>query len=180
MGTKETVGIWNCLDLKNNTVQYLPRLDANFTYQRNGAGQSFSSTWEGENWFTGAFVGLSLTVPIFDGLSKSYKIQQNRVQLRQIENQQAFLEDNIEVERFQSKTNLKNSLKALKVQEENMELAREVYEISRIKYAEGVGSNLEVVEADSALKEAETNYYSALYDALIAKVDLEKALGILK
>jgi outer membrane protein len=43
-----------------------------------------------------------------------------------------------------------------------------------------VGSNLEVVEADAALIESEINYLSALYDGLIAKVDLEKALGILK
>jgi outer membrane protein TolC len=42
-----------------------------------------------------------------------------------------------------------------------------------------VGSNLEVVEADAALIEAEINYLTALYDGLVAKVDLEKALGIL-
>ena len=60
-----------------------------------------------------------------------------------------------------------------------MELAREVYDISKIKYNEGVGSNLEVVEADAALIEAEINYLTALYDGLVAKVDLEKALGIL-
>ena len=58
-------------------------------------------------------------------------------------------------------------------------LAREVYDISKIKYNEGVGSNLEVVEADAALIEAEINYLTALYDGLVAKVDLEKALGIL-
>ncbi|GAB3654781.1 TolC family protein [Echinicola sediminis] len=168
------------LDLKNNTVQYLPSLNANFTYQRNGAGQRFNSVWDGDNWFTGAFVGLSLNVPIFDGLAKSKRIQKNRIQLLQVENQIKRLDDSIEVERFQAKTTLKNSLRTLEVQRENMELALEVYTISRIKYAEGVGSNLEVVEADSDLKEAEINYYSALYDALIAKVDLEKALGILR
>ncbi|MDN3668147.1 TolC family protein [Echinicola jeungdonensis] len=168
------------LDLKNNHVKYLPQLNANFTYQRNGAGQSFSTTWDGENWFTGSFVGLSLSVPIFDGLSKSHKIQQNRIKLKQLENQRVLLENNIALERFQARTNLRNSLKALEVQEENRELAREVYDIARIKFNEGVGSNLEVVEADADLKEAETNYFGALYDALVAKVDLEKALGILK
>jgi len=68
----------------------------------------------------------------------------------------------------------------LTVQRENLDLAREVYDIAKIKYQEGVGSNLEVVEADAALVEAEFNYLSSLYDGLIAKVDLEKALGILK
>ncbi|WP_215224716.1 TolC family protein [Echinicola shivajiensis] len=168
------------LDLKNNTVQYLPTLNANLTYQRNGAGQHFNTVWDSNNWYTGAFLGFSLNVPIFDGLAKSKRIQQNRIQLEQIENQMVMLEDNIEVERFQARTTLRNNLKTLEVQRENMELALEVYNITKIKYSEGVGSNLEVVQADSDLKEAETNYYSALYDALIAKVDLEKALGILR
>lgn len=167
------------LDLKNNTVQYIPRISAFATYQRNAAAQKVSALMESQRWFTGAFIGGSLSIPIFDGLSKSARIQQNRVQIKQLENQERFLEDNIQVEKFQAKANLKNSLSALEVQAENMELAMDVFRMAKIKYEEGVGSNLEVVEADSALKEAETNYFSALYDALIAKVDLEKALGIL-
>ncbi|MGY6744230.1 MAG: TolC family protein [Cecembia sp.] len=167
------------LDLKNNMVQYIPRLSAFATFQRNAAAQEFGTLFQLDRWFTGAFIGGTLAIPIFDGLSKSARIQQNRVQIRQLENQEKFLEYNIELEKFQAKANLKNSLSALDVQSENMELAREVFRMAKVKYEEGVGSNLEVIEADSALKEAETNYFSALYDALIAKVDLEKALGIL-
>ncbi|WP_245889483.1 TolC family protein [Cecembia rubra] len=167
------------LDLKNNTVQYIPKLSAFATYQRNAAAQQFGSLMENGRWFTGAFIGGSLAIPIFDGLSKSARIQQNRVQIRQLENQERFIQDNIEFEKFQFRANLNNSLAALEVQAENMDLAKEVFRMAKIKYEEGVGSNLEVVEADSALKEAETNYFTALYDALIAKVDLEKALGIL-
>jgi outer membrane protein len=167
------------LDLKNNTVQYIPRLSAFATYQRNAAAQQIGSLMDNGRWFTGAFLGGSLSIPIFDGLSKSARIQQNRVQIRQLENQERFVEENIQLEKFQSRVNLKNSLAALEVQAENMELAKEVFRMAKIKYEEGLGSNLEVVEADSSLKEAETNYFTALYDALIAKVDLEKALGIL-
>jgi outer membrane protein len=167
------------LDLKNNMVQYIPRLAAFATYQRNAAAQETGNLFQRDRWFTGAFIGGTLSIPIFDGLAKSARIQQNRVQIQQLENQERFFEDNIQLEKFQSKANLKNSIAALEVQSENMELAREVFNMAKIKYEEGVGSNLEVVEADSALKEAETNYFTALYDALIAKVDLEKALGIL-
>ncbi len=167
------------LDMKNNQVQYIPNISAFGTYQRVMGAQQFNTILDANRWFPTSFVGLRMSIPIFDGLRKSYLIQQNRVQLRQIENQQLFLQENIEVERFQAKTTLRNSLRTLAVQEENMELAREVFDMTKIKYQEGVGSNLEVVDADSALKEAESNYFSALYDALIAKVDLEKALGIL-
>jgi outer membrane protein TolC len=167
------------LDLKFTTSNYIPKLDFFGTFQRNGAAQSPGLIWERDRWFTGAFIGARLSIPIFDGLMKSAQIQQKRHQLNQLKNQEFFIEENIEIEKFQAKLNLRNSIQALKVQEENRELALEVFGMAKIKYEEGVGSNLEVVEADSALKEAETNYFSALYDALIAKVDLEKALGLL-
>lgn len=167
------------LDLKNNQIQYMPAINGFLTYQRSGASLDFANAFNNQNWFTAAFVGLNMSIPIFDGFLKKNKIQKNRVQIRQLENQAAFLDQDIDVEIFQAKKNLTNSLTALEVQEENRVLALEVFEMTKIKYQEGVGSNLEVIDAGSALKEAEANYFSVLYDALIAKVDLEKALGIL-
>jgi outer membrane protein TolC len=61
-----------------------------------------------------------------------------------------------------------------------MDLASNVARITRIKYEQGVGSNFEVVDAETALREAQINYYSALYDAVVAKIDLDKAYGKLK
>ena len=61
-----------------------------------------------------------------------------------------------------------------------MQLAEEVFSFAKIKYQEGVGSNLEVIEADNSYLMAQTNYYNALYDALLTKIELEKALGILE
>jgi outer membrane protein TolC len=55
-----------------------------------------------------------------------------------------------------------------------------VYNVSKIKYTEGVGTNSDVVTAETALKEAQTNYYSALYDYLISKVDWDRANGNIK
>jgi outer membrane protein TolC len=54
-----------------------------------------------------------------------------------------------------------------------------VYRVSKIKYEQGIGSNLEILNAEASLKEAQTNYYNALYEALIAKVDYEMATGTL-
>jgi outer membrane protein TolC len=168
------------LDLRNNTVQYMPKVTFNANYQRSGAGNTFGEVYDYRNWFSSSLLGVSMQIPIFDGFLKSARIQRNRIQQDQLENQRLFLDDNIELEIYQARTSLKNDLNILAVQKENMALAQEVYDISKIKYNEGVGSNLEVVEADAALIESEINYLSALYDGLIAKVDLEKALGILK
>ena len=167
-------------DLKYNTSQYMPTIDFIGNARRSGAGNEINTVYDSQNWFGSSLLGLSMNIPIFDGLSKSARIQKNRYTINQLENQRFYLNDNFRNEIFTSKANLKNDLNILDVQRENLELAQEVYNIARIKYQEGVGSNLEVVEADGALIEAEINYLSALYDGLISKVDLERALGLLK
>jgi outer membrane protein TolC len=121
-----------------------------------------------------------MSVPIFDGFGKAARIQKNRVQINQLENQRTFLKESFKNELYAAKANLRNDLNLLEVQEANLQLATEVYQIARIKYKEGVGSNLEVVEADAALIQAEINYLGAIYDGLISKINLEKALGLLK
>lgn len=168
------------LDLKNNTSQYMPTIDFVANARRSGAGNSLNTVFNEQNWFGSSLLGISMNIPIFDGFSKSARIQKNRIQISQLENQSYYLNDSFKNEIFTAKTNLKNNLNILDVQLENLDLAKEVFEIARIKYQEGVGSNLELVDADGALIEAEINYLAALYDGLISKVDLQKALGLLK
>jgi outer membrane protein TolC len=168
------------LDLMYNKSQYMPKITATGFIQRTGAGGSLQKVYDPMNWFSSSLIGVRMEIPIFDGLLKSARVQKNRIQLSQLENQKLFLNDNISLEIYRAKTNLKNDLNILAVQRENRALAEEVFGMAKIKYTEGVGSNFEVVEADAALIEAEINYLGALYDGLIAKVDLEKALGTLK
>ena len=61
-----------------------------------------------------------------------------------------------------------------------MELAQLVYENAQIKYKNGVGTGYDIVVAETALKESQTNYLSAVYDLLIARVDLDRSSGNLK
>ena len=58
-----------------------------------------------------------------------------------------------------------------------MTLAQNVFDVTNKKYDAGVGSNLEVINAQTSLKEAQTNYFNALYDAVIAKVEYDKSIG---
>jgi outer membrane protein TolC len=129
------------------------------------------------NWNGFGNVGLTLSVPIFDGMRRHYLIQKSRLELIKTENTMQNLRRSIDLEQQQAQTNLANAMDNLQTQRRNMNLAAEVARISRIKYKEGVGSNLEVINAENDYKQAETSYYNALYEALIAKVDLDKAKG---
>lgn len=168
------------LDLKNNHAQYMPKINLVGNARRSGAGNEWGTVFSSDNWFGSSLIGVSMSVPIFDGFAKAARIQKNRVQINQLENQRLFLKESFKNELYTAKANLKNDLSILDVQEENLKLAQEVFQIARIKYNEGIGSNLEVVEADASLIEAEINYLGALYDGLISKVNLQKALGLLK
>ena len=56
-----------------------------------------------------------------------------------------------------------------------MDLAERVARITKIKYEQGVGSNIEVTDAENSLTQSQNNYYNALFDAILAKIDLDKA-----
>ena len=58
-----------------------------------------------------------------------------------------------------------------------MELAKEVLRVTKIKYEQGVGSSIEVTIAETSLKESQNNYIYALYELLINKVNVDRALG---
>ena len=87
------------------------------------------------------------------------------------------LENVINLEVSQAQTTYLNGQKSLENQQRNMDLAKEVLRVTKIKYDQGVGSSLEVTTAETSLKEAQNNYINALYDMLINKVNLDQALG---
>lgn len=184
------------LDIRNNIVQYYPTINAFANYGLNAGKPTLSGlfeetpdihttiegqpvTLEGQTWNPYASVGLRINVPIFDGLLKANRIRRIRLEKEKVANQIQNLENSIDLELQQAQINLQNSLASLSAQEENIELAREVFRVSKIKFQEGVGSNLAVIEAENAFKTAETNYFNALYDALVARVAYKKATGTL-
>ncbi len=168
------------LDVRNTRTGYMPQLAAFGTFGYNPAATQFSKLFDfKERWFQYSLVGLQLNVPIFDGFQKYYKTQQSKITLQKTEQSQELLRNSIDLQIRQSVTTLTNALETLKTQQRNMELAREVERVTRIKYQQGVGSNIEVINAVSAYREAETNYYTALYDAVIARIDYQKATGTL-
>ncbi len=132
---------------------------------------------QADKWFDYSLFGLKLNVPLFTGLQTNYKIQQQKLELMKVNNNFRILESSIDFEIKQATLNFNNALKSLSSQQENMELASNVARVTKVKYQQGVGSNLEVVDAEDALRQAQTNYYNALFDAMVAKIDLDKAYG---
>ncbi|MEY2940543.1 MAG: hypothetical protein RJA67_228 [Bacteroidota bacterium] len=166
------------LDLKSIKAGYLPRLVLNANYGYNAGANAFSDLMT-KQWFDNAAVTVALQIPIFDGFSKKYKAVQSANNLQKVRQSYSLLKSSIDLQRSQASITMKNALESMKEQKANLDLANEISRVTRVKYQQGVGSNLEVLNAESSIKESQANYFTALYNALVAKVELEKANGTL-
>lgn len=166
------------LDLKSIKAGYMPRLVLNANYGYNAGANAFSDLVS-KQWFDNAAITVALQIPIFDGFSKKYKAVQSANNLQKVRQSYSLLKSSIDLQRSQASITMKNALESMKEQKANLDLANEISRVTRVKYQQGVGSNLEVLNAESSIKESQANYFTALYNALIAKVELEKANGTL-
>ncbi|MGI4833827.1 MAG: TolC family protein [Janthinobacterium lividum] len=188
--TLETQQALAGLDLANRRTSAYPRLSLTAAYGFSGSSASAAdlfkfrgpdsrngSGFPNQNWFGFGNVGLALNIPVFDGFRRKYQVQQARIQQQTIERGFETLRQSIDLQDAQSRTTLVNALDVLDNQRANLDLAADVARVTRIKFQAGVGSNLEVITAETSLREAQTNYYAAIYDVLVAKVDRDKATG---
>jgi len=134
----------------------------------------------GGKWFPASSIGLNVNVPLFDGFARQARIKRAQLELEQTNNNIEGLKLNIDREVRQAINNYSSALATLDNQKRNMELADVVYNQTRLKFQEGIGSNTEVTSAQSDLQVAQNNYILSLYDAINAKIDFLKATGKLQ
>ena len=166
----------NQYNVKRYQLGRIPSVVAFGTYSKNAQRSSFNFFGKGD-WFTTALAGVKITVPIFDGFARRSKIESARLSLAKTQNQLEQTKEQAEYEIYNAKLKMKSAILTTDNQKQNIQLAEKVYLTTKKKYEQGLGSNLEVVNAHTELKVAQNNYYGALYDAINAKIDYLKATG---
>ena len=166
----------NEFNVRRYKLSYLPVLSAFGNYSKNAQRQRFDF-FKGGQWFTTSLIGLRLSVPIFDGFAKSARVQKAKIEVQRSNNSLEQLKSSIDNDVAQARLKITASVVTMDNQKRNIELAEKVYNTTKIKYEQGLGNNQEIYNAQTELKIAQNNYYSALYDAIIAKIDYQKATG---
>jgi outer membrane protein TolC len=164
---------------KKDKMSYLPSVVLYGSLSANAMRNEFDIFDTSKGWYPTTLIGLTVNLPILTGGQRHYRTQQSKVNMLKSQNDLKFMQQSIDLEIVSVKITLDNASKTLEMQKQNILLAENVYKTAKIKYEQGVGSNIEVMTAETALKEAQTNYYNALYEALIAKIDYDKAMGTL-
>lgn len=171
----ETQKKLNQYDLKSKKGQFLPKLTANGSYSAAFQSNTFSDLYKTN--FPSLYIGLTLSVPIFTGGQHYNQMKQSEMTVLKSQNDLDNMRNTINLQVNQARVSYINGLATLKDQKKNMILAEEVLRVSKIKYQQGVGSSIEVTQAQTALQDADNQYIQGLYDALVSKVDLDKAYG---
>ena len=165
------------LDLKRMKAGYLPSLVAFGTASANASRNEFNIFNTDYRWFPTVIAGLKLNVPIWDGLQRHSQISQSKLTLQKVDNAMALMKNGFALDYENAKTTYSNNLSSLKIVKKNQDLAKEISRVSKIKYDSGVGSSLELIDAESSVKEADANYFNTLYETIISKIDLDKSTG---
>lgn len=152
---------------------HMPKVYANASNNWGGNG----SDWPGdddENWS----VGVTASMNVFDSgvtWSKIHAAQENLAKAKESQRQ---IKDNVELEVRTDYLNLREAEKRITTTQVTVASAEEDYHIAVVRYQAGVGTNIDVMDAQEALTQAKTNYYQALYNYNTSKAALNTSMGV--
>jgi len=152
-----------------------PNIYANATYQMTGSSgdRYFRDNERSDSWTA----SLLVNIPIFDGARTIGEVRKAKVDYYQAKLAERQLLDNIRLEVEQTYDNLEQTGKALKVQSETITQAEEGKRIADLRYESGIGTQLEVLSAQTALTQARMQFIQTVYAYRLAKAALKKATG---
>jgi outer membrane protein len=124
-----------------------------------------------------SFFGATLSLPIFQGGKRTANIQQQKLTLDRLDWDLVNLQNSLGTEYERALAAYKSNLVNYLTLRDNVELAREVYDVIQLQYKNGVRAYLDVTVAETDLRAARINYFNALYQVLSSKMDVQRALG---
>src|SRR6187551_473963 len=162
-------------NLKYSKWAFIPSLTAVGNYNLNFQNNAFRELFDKR--FPYSYVGLTLSVPIFQGGKRIAKIREQKYASERLDISTDNLEHNLTTEYTRALASYKSNLENYQTQKENALFAKEVYDIIQLQYRNGVRAYLDVTLAESDLRTTRINYFNALYSVLASKMDVLRVRG---
>jgi outer membrane protein len=157
--------------------QRYPTLSAYGRYNSQSMDDKFRFFESGSKWYKTSVFGLTLNIPIFNGLQSIARVRQSKINLESLSLKEGDTKRNLETETINARNRYIDSRKSLEMQKNNVDLANKVFVRTRELYASGVSSLSDLLQSESAMREAESNQIQAGLQMKIAEIDLLKANG---
>ncbi|MCO5232226.1 MAG: TolC family protein [Chitinophagales bacterium] len=176
MNLREQVNLTNIKRLKFSN---LPSLTAFSSLSSSAQRDKFSFFRYGENypWFNVRYFGVQLSVPIWDSFGRRAKVNSAKEDLQRIRIGREQLMESFKLSYQKARLDYSNAINEYNNVNRNLILAEKIYKVAQIKYKEGVGSSLELTNAEQQLYTTQATLVNAMYKVLVAKTDINKAMG---
>ena len=130
-------------------------------------------------WDNGWNYGLMASLPLFDGFAREGGVISQKARVKQSQIDLVDTEETALFELTKATLSIEDAAEFVDSQKLNLSRAAEGLRLVEAGYRQGTNTQVEVVDAQTALTTAKANYYQAIYSHLVAKLDLNKAMGTL-
>jgi outer membrane protein TolC len=168
------------LEITNKSISlersaYIPTLAAFGSYQYQTQANDFK--FANYNWVSTFVVGVQLQIPVFNGFKTSARIKQAEIASTQVDEQKKSLIEALKTQAQSVVYRIEQAVKRINGQMKTVQQAEEGYAIAKTRLENGVGTQLEINDAEMALRQAKLNKLQAIYDLKVAEADLQYLLG---
>lgn len=174
----------NALALQENMMEmnigieranYYPALTLIGSYQWQTQDNSFR--FKDYLWANSLSLGLQLSFPLFDGFRTNARTEQATADYEKVRFVRLKAEEGLKIQIQAAELNMAEAKKRLYGQDRNIQQAEKAVHIAQTRYTSGVGTQLELLDAQVAMTRTQTNRAQALYDYLVAKAVWAEAVG---
>lgn len=163
----------NVVELQKS--QFYPVLTSSFNYSYMSQNNDFK--FKDYRWDPYSVVGITLSIPLFNGGQRYHNLKQSQIQVNQLQEQRKDVERGLKLQIKNSMDLINKNIEQIIATQSSIKQAQKGYEITVKRYETGLGTIVDVNSAALAVTNAQLQYRNAIYDYLAAKTDLEKVLG---
>lgn len=169
----------NHIQTENLKAGNYPSVYFRGAYNLQAIADGFGGLGQSGTWFHYGFLGFQLRQSIFDGNKRKAQIAQKNIESQQIQEDRAFVESSLELQYHNARQAIQTNLSNLESLDETRKVAEEVYTVAQKRYSEGIAPITELLSAETARQEAQTNYLTALLQLKLAELELQYVTGTL-
>jgi outer membrane protein TolC len=167
------------LNQKLINAEYIPTLALFGQIGYQGITNHFNDYFEnsGATWSGASYIGINMSIPIFDGLQKRSKSRQAKIQYEKADLTVGNVKERFHADYRNAVNSYYNNRLNVERQEKNIRLAEKVYEETTLKYKEGISGMSDILQDEIGLSNAQMNYIEALYKFKEAELDIMSLTG---
>lgn len=162
------------MDLKNEKMKFLPTVSAFYTFQWNAMRNSFNFFSSDEKWYQTQLLGVNVNIPIFKSGSQKTRVQKAAIAVEQARNAKLQVAEGLSLEAASARSDLDSARENYAYTQANMKLSNKVYDVTLVKYKEGVASSMDLTQAHNTFLMAQSEFIQAMSTLLTAKNKLDR------